>query len=96
MTYVTSAGILIKRLCGAQTYYAMKREIARMREVTSVEYVRYRVFRYAIGRLKPLRYTRISRGAECEPARKAGLFFGRGLIRTVVCIRVTMRFHPYA
>ena len=44
------------------------------------------------GRLKPLRYTRISRGAECEPARKAGLFFGRGLIRTVVCIRVTKGF----
>ena len=31
MTYVFSAGILIKRLCGAQTYYAMKREIARRR-----------------------------------------------------------------
>ena len=26
----------------AQTYYAMKREIARDSEVTSVEYVRYR------------------------------------------------------
>ena len=35
-------------------YYAMKREIARESEVTSVEYVRYRgkYLRYVIGRLR--------------------------------------------
>ena len=44
-------------------------------EVTSVEYVRYRLnWRYAIGRLNPLRYTRISRGSECEPAKKPVCF----------------------
>ena len=53
------------------------------------------LFRYAIGRLKPHRYTRISRGPGCEPAKKAGLFFGRGLIRTVVCTGIR-GFHPYA
>lgn len=36
-----------------RAYYAMKREIARKNEVTSVEYVRYRLdSRYTIGRLK--------------------------------------------
>ena len=53
------------------------------------------LFRYAIGRLKPHRYTRISRGPGREPAKKAGLFFGRGLIRTVVCTGIR-GFHPYA
>ena len=41
----------------------MKREIARKNEVTSVEHVRYRSYiRYAIGRLNPILYARISHG----------------------------------
>ena len=43
------------------------------------------LFRHAIGRLKPFLYSRISRGRGRTGA-KAGLFFGPGLIRTVVCI----------
>ena len=42
LTYVQGPVIIQKRLCEAQVYYAMKREIARGTEVTSVEYVRYR------------------------------------------------------
>ena len=74
---------------------AMKREIARGTEVTSVEYVRYRSFpvRNRAAETSPI-HAYIAR-AECEPARKAGLFFGRGLIRTVVCIGFP-GFHPYA
>ena len=42
LTYVQRPVIIHKRLCEARVYYAMKREIARGTEVTSVEYVRYR------------------------------------------------------
>ena len=51
------------------------------------------LFRHAIGRLKPFLYSRISRGRGRTGA-KAGLFFGPGLIRTVVC--TGKWFHPYA
>ena len=45
----------------------MKREIARKSEVTSVEHVRYRSYiRYAIGRLKPILYARISHGRKAK------------------------------
>jgi len=91
LTYVHRPVIIHKRLCGAQTYYAMKREIARrrgnFRGVCPVP-----VSRYAIGRLKPLRHTRISRVGSANRPEKAGLFFGRGLIRTVVCIWITKGF----
>jgi len=74
----------------ARAYYAMKREIARENEVTFVEYVRCQMYVWhTIGRLKPILYTRISRGLGIDRLKKAGLFFGRGLIRTVVCIRKT-------
>ena len=43
---------------------------------------------HTIGRLKPILYTRISRGRGIDRLNKAGLFFGRGLIRTVECIGI--------
>ena len=53
LTYRLQIGILMERLRESGAYYAMKREIARCTEVTSVEYVRCRVcIRHAIGRLK--------------------------------------------
>ncbi len=56
-------------------YYAMKREIARENEVTSVEYVRCRMYvRHAIGRLKPIRYTRISRGRRIDRLKSRFVF----------------------
>jgi hypothetical protein len=50
------------------------------------------VYRYGIGRLKLL-YARVYRAGGAEPAGEAGLFFGRGLIRTVVCMNL---LHAYA
>ena len=61
LLYYQSARPLGDALTARKT--AMKREIAREGEVTSVEYVRYRRgLRYAIGRLKPICTTRISHG----------------------------------
>ena len=86
LTFAVRPVILLERACEGTAYYAMKREIARGNEVTSVEYVRYRFFpiRNRAAETSPI-HAYIAR-TECEPARKAGLFFGRGLIRTVVCI----------
>ena len=95
MTWSPVLGILIERVCRAWAYYAMKREIAQKTEVTFVEYVRCRIsVRHAIGRLK-LSGTRVYRAdGRSDRLKKAGLFFGRGLIRTVVCTEKTL--HPYA
>ena len=49
-----------------------------------MEYVRYRAFRYAIGRLKSI-VPRVYRARRWADRLDAGLFFGRGLIRTDVC-----------
>ena len=71
----------------------MKREIARVNEVTSVEYVRCLiVLRYAIGRLRALVYTRISQKWENNRP-KAGLFF-RYWPDTHGCVYENP--HPYA
>ena len=44
LTFAVRPVILLERACEGTAYYAMKREIARGNEVTSVEYVRYRLF----------------------------------------------------
>ena len=55
LTYVVRTAILTERLTREGAYYARKREIARVSEVTFVEYVRCRKhIRHAIGRLKPV------------------------------------------
>ena len=55
LTLGTCPAILTERLCESRAYYARKREIARVSEVTFVEYVRCRKhIRHAIGRLKPV------------------------------------------
>jgi hypothetical protein len=87
LTFTGRPVILLKRACEGTAYYAMKREIARGNEVTSVEYVRYRLFpvRNRAAETSPIHAYIARTGA--KPATTAGLFFGRGLIRTVVCMR---------
>ena len=78
-----------------RSYYAMKREIARVSEVTSVEYVRCRSF--------PVR----NRAAETSPIHayiaraedETGLisrFVFRTRSDTHGCVYRILRFHPYA
>jgi hypothetical protein len=74
LTFAVRPVILLERACEGTAYYAMKREIARGNEVTSVEYVRYRLFpvRNRAAETSPV-HAYIAR-AECEPAKSRFVF----------------------
>ena len=79
LTFTGRPVILLKRACEGTAYYAMKREIARGNEVTSVEYVRYR--------LLPVR----NRAAETSPIHA---YIARRGVRTGQKSRFVFRTRP--
>ena len=78
-----------------RSYYAMKREIARVFEVTSVEYVRCRSFsaRNRAAETSPV-HAYITR-AEDETGLNSRFVF-RTRFDTHGCVYRILRFHPYA